>query len=357
MEGDPGRSQMQVVVGCADLDGAIDHFVSTVGLRLDRISPADDPREVDLSGPGVSLRLRRDPDAAQVPSLGREDLERAVAGSPLPGVEVVLRQPRRELHMPPLKPALVVSRARDGAGFGAGRAGMGYRDLIPDRLGGRFIASHIRIAEGGDVADYVHHHLVRFQMIFCYRGWVRVVYEDQGPPFVLEPGDCVLQPPGIRHRVLESSPGLEVIELSCPAEHDTFVDHDLQLPTASVDHEREWRGQRFVRHVAGEAAWEPAAPGGLQRDLGIGAATGGLAGARVLRLDPRGQPMRHQAELLFRFVLDGQVELTVGERTVQLRGADSVVIPPAELFAMEPAAPGAEILEVSLPEDWRQARA
>jgi hypothetical protein len=41
------------------------------------------------------------------------------------------------------------------------RAGMQYRDLIPGRLGGRFIASHIRIPDGGDVPDYVHYHRIR----------------------------------------------------------------------------------------------------------------------------------------------------------------------------------------------------
>src|SRR6185436_13024852 len=106
-----------------------------------------------------------------------------------------------------------------------GRAGMRYRDLIPGRQGGRFIASHIAIPEGGPVADYVHHHFVRVQLIYCHRGWVRVVYEDQGAPFMLEAGDCVLQPPGIRHRVLESSVGLEVIEIGSPAVHETFADH------------------------------------------------------------------------------------------------------------------------------------
>ena len=71
-----------------------------------------------------------------------------------------------------------------------------YRDLIPDRLGGSaIVASHIRIAEGGPVGDSVHFHRVGFQLIFCYRGWVEVVYEDQGPPFVLRAGDCVIQEP------------------------------------------------------------------------------------------------------------------------------------------------------------------
>src|SRR5215813_7726164 len=115
-----------------------------------------------------------------------------------------------------------------------GRAGMQYRDLIPGRLGGRFIASHIRILDGGETSDYVHFHKILFQMIYCKAGWVRVVYEDQGPAFVLEAGDVVLQPPEIRHRVLESSPGLEVIEIACPAVHETFVDHDLKLPNAQI---------------------------------------------------------------------------------------------------------------------------
>ena len=41
-----------------------------------------------------------------------------------------------------------------------------------------------------------------------------MVYEDQGEPFIMREGDCVLQPPQIRHRVLESSGPLEVIEVS-----------------------------------------------------------------------------------------------------------------------------------------------
>ena len=52
------------------------------------------------------------------------------------------------------------------------------------------------------------------------RGWVRLVYEDQGEPFVLKAGDLVLQPPEIRHRVLESSTGLEVVEIASPAVHE-----------------------------------------------------------------------------------------------------------------------------------------
>ena len=45
-----------------------------------------------------------------------------------------------------------------------GRAGMLYRDLIPDRLGGAIVASHIRIPEGGPVGDSVHFHQGRASM-------------------------------------------------------------------------------------------------------------------------------------------------------------------------------------------------
>ena len=109
-----------------------------------------------------------------------------------------------------------------------------YRDLLPNRQGGRFIASHIRISDAGPVPDEVHYHNVQFQLIFCVAGWVRLVYQGQGEPFVLNAGDCVLQPPGIRHRVLESSGGSEVVEITCPAVHETWFDPELSLPTPAA---------------------------------------------------------------------------------------------------------------------------
>jgi uncharacterized protein YjlB len=38
----------------------------------------------------------------------------------------------------------------------------------------------------------------------------------QGDPFCFHAGDCVLQPPEIRHRVLETSAAFEVVEIGCP---------------------------------------------------------------------------------------------------------------------------------------------
>lgn len=201
------------VVRCADLDEALAAH-RALGFRLDTILPADDPAELWLSRGDDKLRLVRD----------------------------------------------AAPRTPDGA-WHRGRAGMDYRDLLPDRHGGAVIASHIRIAQGGPVADYVHYHDIRVQLIYCLRGWVRLVYEDQGDPFVMTAGECVVQPPQIRHRVLECSAGLEVIEVASPAVHATHVDHELALPTPR--RERTYAGQRFAWCRAGALDGVAEATGGL----------------------------------------------------------------------------------------------
>jgi len=195
-----------------DLDAAIEEYKSR-GYRLDMIFPADNPREARLSCGRETLALSTGfsrPSPKQQPPKG---------GTPSAWIK--------------------------------GRAGMEYRDLIPGRLGGKVIASHIRLAEGGDVPDYVHYHKIDFQVIYCLHGWIKVVYEDQGEPFWLERGDLILQPPEIRHRVLECTAGAEVIEISSPAEHETWVDHDLELPNHTIDSERLFGGRRFYRHLCG----------------------------------------------------------------------------------------------------------
>jgi mannose-6-phosphate isomerase-like protein (cupin superfamily) len=236
-------------------------------------------------------------------------------------------------------------------GWYVGRAGMEYRDLIPGRLGGRFIASHIRILEGGETQDYVHYHKALFQVIYCKTGWARLVYEDQGPPFLLEAGDCVLQPPEIRHRVLESSAGLEVIEVACPAEYETSADNELELPTRELLPNRIFGGQRFLRHRAHEASWEPWRLDGFDaRDTGVGAATNGLAAARVVKSTsaitaPAGP---HSGELLFLFILQGEIGIDSREGNHQLLAGDSCVIPDGVDYTLHAGA-GLEMLEVSLP--------
>jgi mannose-6-phosphate isomerase-like protein (cupin superfamily) len=235
-----------------------------------------------------------------------------------------------------------------------GRADMQYRDLIPGRLGGRFIASHIRIPDGGETPDYVHYHKAIFQMIYCKAGWARVVYEDQGPPFALEAGDCVLQPPEIRHRVLESSPGLEVIEVACPAEYETCADNEMLLPTSEVLPERLFGGQRFALHRAREASWAPWRLEGFEaRDTGVAAGTNGLAWARVVKSKAGGSAITamdggRAGELSFLFILQGGIRMDCrAQGSHQLLAGDSCVIP-ADMDYTLRADAGLEMLEVCL---------
>ena len=234
-----------------------------------------------------------------------------------------------------------------------GRAGMWYRDLIPDRQGGYVVASHIRILDGGPVPDYAHYHKILFQMIYCYKGWARLVYEDQGEPFVIEEGDCVLQPPQIRHQVLESSPGMEVIELTCPADHETCVDHEIKLPTSSVDPQRLFNGQNFIRHEFAKAEWKPWRMEGFEaRDIGIASATDGLAGVRVARSvgQPHPEFVSHNADLLFMFILNGSAELNCDKIDPELLTAgDSFIVPSNMKHSLSKCSKDMELLEVALP--------
>ncbi len=346
----------EIVLPCADLTATLAFFVERLGFRVDAISPADDPSTAVISAYGLRARLQRG--AAGAPGVLRLLCHdpAAFAGGATElvapnGTRIELVDANPPLVLPPIAASFVLTRASDGAWI-EGRAGMRYRDLVPDRQAGRVIASHIQIPNGGPVPDYVHFHKVRFQMIFCKQGWVRVVYEDQGPPFVLRAGDCVLQPPQIRHRVLESSPGLEVIELGSPAHHETFADHDMQLPTANVRPDRRFGEQRFVRHEAASATWRPWRHEGFEvRDTGLAAATNGVGGAGVVcALGTASAKMTsHDAELVFAFVLRGAITLRrEGHTDERLTEGDSFVIPAATKYALADAA-DLELLDVTLP--------
>lgn len=332
---------------CDDLDQAM-HALLAVGFRLDRVSPADDPREIDVSGHGTRLRVRCVDAGDLLPArlhLGLRDPAGIGVEAWPANWEILWHSANGDVALPAMSSELVVSRAAD-AQLGVGRAGMLYRDLIPGRHGGRYIASHIHILEGGPVPDYVHYHRIRFQLIFCARGWVELVYEDQGEPFVMHAGDAVLQPPEIRHRVLNSSANLEVVEIGCPAEHDTLAEHGFDLPTAVVDPDRDFGGQRFVWHQAAGAQYQPWDHTGFEaRNTGIDAATGGIADVRVAR--PSSHPsaalplapasVSHRNDFRFHFVLEGSTTLFVdGRNPITLDRGDSVSVPAGFAYRFEP---------------------
>ncbi|MGN6057917.1 MAG: cupin domain-containing protein [Sphingomicrobium sp.] len=305
-------SEREIV--CEDLNLALDDLRGK-GFRLDLIYPADDPHTAVLRNGGDAVRLTTRP------------------GTPTPSD-----------RLPPFTPEFVLTRA--GASPGQGRAGMLYRDLIPDRFSGRYIASHISIPEGGPVADWVHYHSIALQLIYVRRGWVRVAYQDGGEPFVMHEGDLVIQPPEIRHRVLESSDGLEVVEISAPAVHATYADHELELPNGS-NPGRIFGGQRFLRHVSADTTWTPA-NGGEAQETEVKVATSGLAEVRTLR-PLSGEAMAfggHRGELVFGFVLDGSAMLDY-RGMHEVGSADAFVIPPGHAWRLTHPSPDFRLLHVT----------
>jgi quercetin dioxygenase-like cupin family protein len=329
-------------------------FTKTLKMRLDMIYPADNPEVAVLSGHGLRLRIEKG--AKEAPGTIRiltDDPDGFAGGARVltapNGTRVEIDELDPPLVLPKTEHAFVVRRLADQAPWVIGRAGMEYRDLIPTRLGGAMIASHIRVPDG-PVPDMVHFHKVGFQLIFCVAGWVDVLYEDQGDVRRIHAGDCFIQPPGIRHRVLESE-GVQVVEIGVPAEHVTEIDHAMTLPTPHFRPDREWDGQRFVHDIGKEGAFHTfRIPGFEARDTSINRNTRGVASVMVARPTGAAPWTVHEGDILFTFVMAGGMTLEgEGKDPYRLEPGDAFVIPPGMATRYSDTTPDLELLEVSLP--------
>lgn len=134
-----------------ELKDTLGFFVDTLHFRVDRIFPADSPRMYSISGHGLALRLQLATSEAQAAAAAHVEL-RVACSDPESfctddgahddvlvapnGTRVLLVRDNagEECVVPPCTPAgLSVSLC--GGEFGEGRAGMLYRDLVPDRRG------------------------------------------------------------------------------------------------------------------------------------------------------------------------------------------------------------------------------
>ncbi len=349
----------EIIVPSSDIRDDLHFFTNTLGCRLEQIFPADDPAVAVLSGYGVRLRLDTRCSAnttcprlylqADDPDAVADGAQQLIAPN---GMVIEIAQYKPPLHLPKTQHRYVVRRLVDQAPWVIGRAGMYYRDLIPGRLGGSIIASHIRIPDGGPVPDMVHYHSVGFQLIFCISGWVDLVYEDQGAEFRLHSGDCVIQPPEIRHRVLFASDNIEVIEIGVPAEHVTTIDHEMTLPNGPANPNRLFQGQRFIHHKQAEADWYPwRIPGFCHRDTGILGATNGVANVQIAKwTGGDATPASHDCDILFHFIMTGNMRLEVGgQEPSSLAAGDAFVVPPGTIAAFCDCSADLELMEVALP--------
>ena len=98
-----------------------------------------------------------------------------------------------------------------------------YRDLgMVEATAGAVQAHVIRLLGKCDpkVVSIPHYHGVQFQMLYFLKGWMIGEYEGQGR-VKMTAGSCWLQPPGIRHTVIDYSPDCEMVEIILPANFET----------------------------------------------------------------------------------------------------------------------------------------
>jgi|SRR5450755_218837 mannose-6-phosphate isomerase-like protein (cupin superfamily) len=103
------------------------------------------------------------------------------------------------------------------------RAYARYRDLgIAEASHGLAQAHVIRLIGPCNPAEVskLHFHDVEFQMVYVLKGWVKTYMEGQGETLMKE-GSAWIQPPRIKHLIMDYSDDVELLEVILPAEFKT----------------------------------------------------------------------------------------------------------------------------------------
>jgi hypothetical protein len=97
-----------------------------------------------------------------------------------------------------------------------------YRDLGMSKATNGLLQAHvIRLVPPCDpaVVSKRHYHDVDLQMIYVLNGWIKGEYDGQ--VVTMHKGGAWLQPPRIKHTVLDYSDDCELLEIIVPAEFET----------------------------------------------------------------------------------------------------------------------------------------
>jgi mannose-6-phosphate isomerase-like protein (cupin superfamily) len=122
----------------------------------------------------------------------------------------------------PRKQTFVASHLDANAFEGGLRSYAKYRDLgIAAATNGLAVAHVIKMIPPCDpaVVSKRHYHDVEFQMIYVLKGWISGEYD--GETVTMREGSCWLQPPKIKHTVLDYSHDCELLEIILPADFAT----------------------------------------------------------------------------------------------------------------------------------------
>lgn len=362
--------KFHLVIASPSFEEGLVFFLEELGFVIDEITPSETPSLAVLSGYGLTICLDKNAELEPV-TLRVATEDKGLLGTEKVGpngTKVVFGTNQGEGFIPVSgEPSFALNEAAR-AEWTTGRAGMKYRNLL---AGGTwdYIASHIKIPGSGTVPDWVHYHDVNFQIIYCYKGAAKLVYEDQGPPFLFKAGDCVLQPPHIRHQVLESYEDLEVIEVVTPLNHSTLSDHVMNLPNEELNPDRDFKGQRFIWDQAKNRDWKMAdtSQASLYQigETGIGEASARQGDVRILRPVESGEDIRplvhvneeNRSDFVLWFVLSGTTGFDrssgIPLRTVRASDAISIIGAPPEYGDVVFRDPSSDfsVLEVRLPQE------
>ena len=149
----------------------------------------------------------------------------AARSSRSPAARTGRTAPKRKRSVKPVRPtqSFVVSHFGPDAFADGLRSYAKYRDLgIAAATQGLARAHVIKMIAPCDppVVSKRHYHDVGFQMIYVLKGWIKGEYEGQGEATMRE-GSCWLQPPRIKHKVLDYSDDCELLEVILPADFAT----------------------------------------------------------------------------------------------------------------------------------------
>ncbi len=100
-----------------------------------------------------------------------------------------------------------------------------YRDLGMAKATHGMVQAHvIRLIPPCDPKEVSqrHYHAVDLQLIYVLKGWIRSEFEGHGE-VTMKQGACWLQPPKIKHAVLDYSNDCELLEIVLPARFDTIT--------------------------------------------------------------------------------------------------------------------------------------
>lgn len=167
---------------------------------------------------GIRSADKRAPTARRTRKAGRSTRKIAV-----PGRAAAVAKSRSKARSGPRRQTFVANHLNPNAFEGGLRSYAKYRDLdIVSATKGLARAHVIKMIPPCDpaVVSNRHYHDVEFQMIYVLKGWIKGEYEGAGVVTMRE-GSCWLQPPRIKHSVLDYSDDCELLEIIMPADFET----------------------------------------------------------------------------------------------------------------------------------------